>query len=157
MDIKNIEKLAAIMQDKGLTRISVRENETEIMLERDVNLTRFIDNPVDAAAIGIIGGADGPTSISIAEPAAVVPQKAADEGNTVISPTVGVFYASPSPDSDPFVQVGSKVKKGEVLCIVEAMKLMNEIASEFDGVIAEVCVGNGQVVEFGQPLFRITQ
>lgn len=155
MDIKNIEKLANIMQDKGLTRISVKENETEILLEREISAAaRFIENINDAAAVGIIGGATAPTKIEL-EPIAA--ENPANEGNAVISPTVGVFYAASSPDSDPFVQVGTKVKKGDVLCIVEAMKLMNEITSEFDGMVTEICVGNGQVVEFGQPLFRITE
>ena len=66
---------------------------------------------------------------------------------------VGVFYAAPSPDSEPFVTVGQSVKKGQVVCIIEAMKLMNEIAAEKDGVITDVCVSNGDIVEFGQPLF----
>ena len=68
---------------------------------------------------------------------------------------VGVFYEAPSPEAQPYVQVGSQVKKGDVLCIIEAMKLMNEITAEQDGQIAEVCVQSGSVVEYGQPLFRI--
>ncbi len=73
----------------------------------------------------------------------------------VKSPMVGVFYAAPSPDAEPFVQVGSKVKKGDVLCIIEAMKLMNEITAEQDGEIVDICVQNGDVVEYGQTLFKI--
>ena len=76
-------------------------------------------------------------------------------GTPVTSPMVGVFYAAPSPESEPFVTVGQSVKKGQVVCIIEAMKLMNEIAAEKDGVITEVCVNNGDIVEFGQPLFYI--
>ena len=79
----------------------------------------------------------------------------AKEGTLVLSPTVGVFYSAPSPDARPFVEVGDQVKKGDTLCIIEAMKLMNEIPAELDGTVAEICVGNGQVVEFNQPLFRI--
>ena len=77
------------------------------------------------------------------------------EGRAVTCPLVGVFYAAPSPNDAPFVSVGSTVKKGDVLCIVEAMKLMNEITAEQDGTITEICVENGQVVEFGQPLFYL--
>ena len=77
------------------------------------------------------------------------------EGNVVTSPLVGTFYAAPSQDLPPYVQVGDKVKKGQVLAIVEAMKLMNEIESDFDGEIVEICVENGQPVEYGQKLFRI--
>ena len=76
-------------------------------------------------------------------------------GNPVKSPLVGTFYAAPSEDADPFVKVGDKVKKGQILAIVEAMKLMNEIESDFDGEITEICVENGQAVEYGQILFRI--
>ena len=77
------------------------------------------------------------------------------EGNTVKSPMVGTFYSKPSPDAKAFVEVGSKVKKGDVLCIIEAMKLMNEIESEYDGEIVEVCVKDGEIVDYGKPLFII--
>ena len=77
------------------------------------------------------------------------------EGNIIKSPMVGTFYIKPSPTSNPYVEIGSEVKKGTVLCIIEAMKLMNEIESEFDGKIAEILVKDGEPVEYGQPLFRI--
>ncbi len=77
------------------------------------------------------------------------------EGTPVTSPMVGVFYAAPAPDKEPYVSVGSKVNKGDVLCLIEAMKLMNEVTAEKSGEIVEVCVENGQVVEYGQPLFMI--
>ncbi|WP_099205091.1 acetyl-CoA carboxylase biotin carboxyl carrier protein [Scatolibacter rhodanostii] len=156
MDIKQIEKLAAIMTDANLTSISIKENDTEITLERQSPAASANSFPVpfsanewrDAASVGIIGQADTVTTI-------VTDDTTSCQGNLVTSPTVGIFYASPSPDSESFVQIGSKVKKGDILCIVEAMKLMNEITSDFDGTIAEICVGNGQVIEYGQPLFRI--
>lgn len=77
------------------------------------------------------------------------------KGSAVTCPLVGVFYAAASPEDAPFVTVGSSVKKGDVLCIVEAMKLMNEITAEKDGVVTQICVENGQVVEYGQPLFYL--
>ncbi len=77
------------------------------------------------------------------------------DGTPVTSPMVGVFYAAPAPDKEPYVSVGSKVNKGDVLCLIEAMKLMNEVTAEKSGEIVEVCVENGQVVEYGQPLFMI--
>ena len=77
------------------------------------------------------------------------------EGNIVKSPMVGTFYIKPSPTSEPYVEVGSKVNKGDILCIIEAMKLMNEIESEFDGEVAEIYVKDGEPVEYGKPLFRI--
>ena len=83
-------------------------------------------------------------------------QPMAEEGKIVKSPLVGMFYAAPAEDASPFVKVGDAVKKGQILAIVEAMKLMNEIESEFDGTVAEILVENGQAVEYGQPLFRIS-
>lgn len=83
------------------------------------------------------------------------PQALQESGRVIKSPMVGVFYSAPSPDSAPFVSAGSAVKKGDVICIIEAMKLMNEISAEEDGILSEVLVSNGQIVEFGQPLFRI--
>jgi acetyl-CoA carboxylase biotin carboxyl carrier protein len=93
-----------------------------------------------------------------AAPAAAAPAASAapPQGTHILtSPIVGTFYSSSSPDADPFVEVGSRVKKGQVLCIVEAMKLMNEIESDVDGVIAEIYPQNAQAVEFGEPLFAI--
>lgn len=80
---------------------------------------------------------------------------AKSDGTPITSPMVGVFYAAPAPDKDPYVSVGSKVSKGDVLCLIEAMKLMNEVTAEKNGEITEICVENGQVVEYGQPLFLI--
>ena len=78
-----------------------------------------------------------------------------EPGNRVLSPMVGTFYAAPSPEKPPFVKVGDKVKKGQTLCIIEAMKLMNEIESDYDGEVVKILVNNEQMVEFGQPLFII--
>ena len=83
------------------------------------------------------------------------PEKPKNQGNYITAPMVGVFYAAPSPDKEVYVTAGSKVKKGDVLCIIEAMKLMNEITSEKDGEIVKILVQDGQVVEFAQPLFEI--
>ena len=85
-----------------------------------------------------------------------IPQKAhEDDGDPVASPMVGVFYSAPSPDKEPYVTVGSRVNKGDVLCLIEAMKLMNEVTAEKSGEITAVCVENGQIVEYGQKLFMI--
>jgi acetyl-CoA carboxylase biotin carboxyl carrier protein len=109
--------------------------------------------------------AAAPPAAPAAEPAAVPPAPAAEEGaapaavpggaHVLTSPIVGTFYASPSPDAEPYVRQGDRVRKGQVLCIVEAMKLMNEIESDADGVIAEIYPQNAQPVEFGEPLFAI--
>ena len=138
MDVKEIESLARLMKENGLTALELTEGEAKLKLERRMETAAAPAAPV-AAALGVT-------------PAEAPAQK---EGTLVLSPTVGVFYSAPNPDSKPFVEVGDQVKKGDTLCIIEAMKLMNEIPAEVDGTIAEVCVGNGQVVEYNQPLFRI--
>lgn len=103
-----------------------------------------------AAAAPVLATAPAPAAAPAAAPAGPPP------GTHILnSPIVGTFYRSPSPDSDPFVEVGSRVKRGQVLCIIEAMKLMNEIESDIDGVIAEIYPQNAQAVEFGEPLFAI--
>ena len=149
MDVKKIESLARLMQETGLTALELSEGESVLKLERKQEVIAAAPAaPVLPAAAPVVAGAEALGGSD--EQAA--PQK---EGTLVLSPTVGVFYASPSPDSRPFVEVGDQVKKGDTLCIIEAMKLMNEIPAEVDGTVAEICVGNGQVVEFNQPLFRI--
>jgi acetyl-CoA carboxylase biotin carboxyl carrier protein len=101
--------------------------------------------------------APSPGALSLMPPAAAVaaPEKAEEGGALITSPFVGTFYRAPSPDAASFVEVGQTVRKGQVVCIVEAMKLMNEIESDFDGKVLEVLVKNGAHVEYGQPLFRI--
>ena len=143
MDVKEIESLARLMKENGLTALELTEGEAKLKLERRMEPAAA---PAPAAPAAPVAAALGVT------PAEAPAQK---EGTLVLSPTVGVFYSAPNPDSKPFVEVGDQVKKGDTLCIIEAMKLMNEIPAEVDGTIAEVCVGNGQVVEYNQPLFRI--
>ena len=148
MEIKDIEKLARLMQETGLTALEYAQGEAQLKLERKQEITvAAAAAPVSAAPS--LGGAEalGVTHAQDSQPA--------KEGALVLSPMVGVFYSSPNPEARPYVQVGDTVEKGDTLCIIEAMKLMNEIPAEVDGTIAEVCVGNGQVVEYNQPLFRI--
>ena len=111
-----------------------------------------VSTPVPAAA-AVVPAAAPAAAAPAAAPAAPVGPPAGT--HVLTSPIVGTFYRSPSPDAGPFVEVGSRVKKGQVLCIVEAMKLMNEIESDVDGVIAEIYPQNAQAVEFGEPLFAI--
>lgn len=150
MDVKKIESLAKLMQETGLTGLELVEGDMELRLERQQEV-------VAVAPAAPVMPVVAPAPAAGAEAQAASQEQAAPrkEGALVLSPTVGVFYASPSPDARPFVEVGDQVKKGDTLCIIEAMKLMNEIPSEVDGTVAEICVGNGQVVEYNQPLFRI--
>ena len=136
MNESDIRKYANLMSELGLTGREVTENDRVVRLERN-------PAPQTAAPVQTVQVGD-------------VPQSAANEDLIEISsPMVGVFYAAPAEDADPYVQVGDRVKKGQTLCIVEAMKLMNEIVAETDGQIVEICAQNGQVVDFGCPLFRI--
>ena len=136
MNESDIRKYANLMSELGLTGLEVTENDRVVRLER--NPAPQTTAPVQTVQVGD------------------VPQSAANEDLIEISsPMVGVFYAAPAEDADPYVQVGDRVKKGQTLCIVEAMKLMNEIVAETDGQIVEICAQNGQVVDLGCPLFRI--
>ncbi len=148
MNIRNIKEIAAVMEKSGLTLVEVTEGETTLRLERAPAV-------VPAAAVQPAASA-APAAPAASAPAAE--EKPAVDFNhvtEVTSPLVGVVYLAPSPDSPPFVTVGSKVKKGDVLCIVEAMKVMNEITSDVDGEVVDICAENGQLVEFSQVLFKI--
>ena len=149
MNIKQIRELAQIAAENGLSAIEIAEGENRVRIERAV---------AAPAAVPAVVSMPAPA----AAPTAPAPAPAAEETNVdfnrtreIKSPMVGVFYAAPSPDAKPFVEVGSKVKKGDVVCIVEAMKLMNEISAEFDGEVVDICVHNGDVVEYGQTLFKL--
>lgn len=139
MNETEIRKYAELMKELGLTGLEITEDNKKVRLER-----------VGAAP-------SGETVYSVPEPVrndfAVIPEK--EDCFHVKSPLVGLFYASPAENASPFVAVGDSVKKGQILCIIEAMKLMNEVTAEEDGVISEICVTNGQVVEYGTVLFRI--
>ena len=142
-----IEKLAKVLAETGLTEISLEDGEQAITLRKDVIVTsapQAMSAPVAQAP------AAAPAAAQAVEPAA-----AAKKGTPITSPMVGTFYKSPSPDSDPFVSVGANVKPGDVVCIVEAMKMMNEIKAEISGKVVEICVDDGQPVEFGQVLMYV--
>ena len=149
MKIEEIKELIQALEQSSLTSLEVTRGETSIKLVKNQS-TAPVLQAVPSAEVPVIQAAPAVSNVS-AEPVKVEQPK----GRAVTSPLVGVFYAAPSPNDAPFVSAGSTVKKGEVLCIVEAMKLMNEITAELDGTITEICVENGQVVEFGQPLFYL--
>ncbi|HWR24136.1 MAG TPA: acetyl-CoA carboxylase biotin carboxyl carrier protein [Feifaniaceae bacterium] len=144
MNLKSIRELVRLLEHSDLTVLEVSEADTKIHLEK---------NPAPQRAQGLpVQKFPQPEA-----PAAKAPDGAVDFNNIVEikSPMVGVYYSAPAPDAKPFVTVGSKVKKGDVLCVIEAMKLMNEITAEVDGEIVDVCVENGQVVEYAQILFKV--
>ncbi len=145
-DIDYVEKLAKVLADNSLTEISLEDGEQAITLRNAI--MGVAAAPVAVAAPQAPANVPAPT----VAPAA---QEAAHKGKALTSPMVGTFYSAPSPDADAFVKVGQTIKEGDVVCIVEAMKLMNEIESDFSGKITEICVEDGQPVEFGQVLMYI--
>jgi acetyl-CoA carboxylase biotin carboxyl carrier protein len=142
MNLKQVRALAQILKDNGLTALELSSGEDKIRLERQ-------ENTAVVPAVPAAGTAPNIPSAQLA------PVQEEQNYREIKSPMVGVFYAAPSPDGEPFVKEGSHVKKGDVLCIIEAMKLMNEVNAEEDCKIIEVCVENEQVVEYGQTLFKI--
>ncbi len=143
-DIEYVEKLAKVLADNSLTEISLEDGEQAITLRKEVMGV--------AAPVAV---AQAPQQVQTAPVSSPVEQKEVKKGKPLTSPMVGTFYSAPSPDAEPFVKVGQTVKEGDVVCIVEAMKLMNEIEAEFAGKITEICVSDGQPVEFGQVLMYI--
>lgn len=151
MDISEIRKLIRLVQSSDVTEIEVTEGESTVRISRQ-SMVAAAPAPQMVAPV-----AAAPVAASTSPAVAPAAPAAAEESEHIVpSPMVGTFYASSSPDSDPFVAPGTAVKKGDVLCIIEAMKLMNEIEAEYDGVVDKVLVKNAQALEYGQPLFIIT-
>jgi len=153
MNLENVKALADILNTKGLSAIEVGEGENRIRIEKDSC------KPVSPQTTK--SPAQSAEAAPIVEPATTTTgeseTKTVGSNNLteVKSPLVGVYYAAPSPDAETFVSIGGKVKKGDILCIIETMKLMNEITAEHDGEIADICIKNGDIAEFGQVLFKI--
>lgn len=156
MDSKRLAEIADVMEDRGLTRVRVEEPDgTAVELERASAVQPVaVPMPMPSAMAAPVAA---PTVAPAApEPAAQAPVAAPEpKGTEVTAPMVGVFYAAPAPGDEPFVHVGSKVKAGETLCIIEAMKVLNEVTAEADGEVLEICVADGDLVEFGSCLMRI--
>ena len=160
MDYAAIEKLIKIVNESDLRELELEESGLKIKMSKNVYSNRT-DNVKEATIIStpVVTNESVVTSevniIEKKETAVTTTQSSLEDCIIVKSPMVGTFYAAPSEDAESFVKVGDKVSKGDILCIVEAMKLMNEIECENDGVIAEILVSNGEVVEYGQPLIAI--
>ena len=144
MDLTMIEGLVKIVENSSLTEFTIKEGDLKITMSK-------LDHPAVVAA-GMPVAAPVPAALDAAQAAA---QPAEEENLFITSPIVGTFYSAPAPDAPAFVKVGDQVKNGQTVCILEAMKLMNEIQSEFDCEIEAVLVSNEQKVEYGQPLFRV--
>ena len=154
MEFENLLTLIKMVSDSELTDFDYEENGTRIRLKKKKETVVVSGTSSNVPVMGLenIQTVENTAAVNTANTQA---DNSEPEGMIVKSPLVGTFYAAPAEDADPFVSVGDPVKKGQTLAIVEAMKLMNEIESDFDGKVAEIYVENGQAVEYGQPLFRI--
>ena len=154
MDLRKLKKLIDLVEESGIAELEITEGEEKVRISRS---TPSMQMP--ATAIGMLPPQPATSAATIPQTAPVTPATAAAEilpqGHMVKSPMVGTFYRSSAPSSNPFVEVGQTVKEGDTLCIIEAMKLLNEIESDKSGVIKAVLVENGQPVEYGEPLFVI--
>ena len=147
MDLRKIKKLMELLEESGITEIEVKEGEESIKLSKQKDFTvpqSIVQQHVEPVK---------PESNQIIEKEDT--EKNIPDGDIINSPMVGTFYRAASPDSKPFVEKGQKVKKGDTLCILEAMKMMNQVNAEVGGTVIDVLVDDGEPVEFGQPLFVI--
>ena len=154
MDVKDLKVLIKMITETDITEFEMDNSDEKIVIRRG-SKTEYVAMPSAPAAFAMpqqVGTA--PMAVAPSQ-AVAVPEAAAELGETINSPIVGTFYRSPAPDAAPYVEVGQIVEKGQVLCIVEAMKLMNEIEAEFRCKIVKLCKDNAQAVEFGDPLFAI--
>ena len=146
MDLRKLKKLIDLVQESGISELEITEGEEKVKI-------------VKGGAVSVSAATNGPVvpEVRQAPPAASAPAapdaSTGQQGHVVKAPMVGTFYRSPSPDAKAFVEVGQAVKEGETICIIEAMKLMNEIEADASGLVKAILVENGQPVEYGQPLF----
>ncbi|MDP2135226.1 MAG: acetyl-CoA carboxylase biotin carboxyl carrier protein [Sulfuritalea sp.] len=149
MDLRKLKTLIDLVQNSGISELEISEGEEKIRISKHfapAPATTTVNMPVSTAGPATVAPAPTPA-------AAVVP--AQPEGHVMKAPMVGTFYRASSPDAAPFAEVGQTVKEGDTLCVIEAMKLMNEIEADVSGVIKAIQVENGQAVEYGQPMFVI--
>ena len=156
MDLRKLKKLIDLVQESGIAELEITEGEERVRIASGgaVSVTP-VAAPAPVAAVPLAAGAAPAAASATAAAAPTAAPAPADEGHAVKSPMVGTFYRAPSPDAKPFVEVGGVVKEGETICVIEAMKLMNEIEADASGTIKAILVENGQPVEYGQALFII--
>ena len=146
MDIRKVKKLIELLEESGIAEIEIHEG------EESVRISRHPTGPGWAAPQQVVTMSPGAPAAAANEPAPVAPPPA---GHTVTAPMVGTYYGAPAPGAKAFVQIGSTVEVGDTLCIIEAMKMMNQIESDAAGTVVAILANNGDPVEFGQPLFII--
>jgi acetyl-CoA carboxylase biotin carboxyl carrier protein len=152
MDLRKLKKLIDLVEESGIAELELTEGEEKVRISRQPSGAQPQFMPYMPQQMPMMAPAAAPAVAPAADAPAAAP---AVDGHVVKSPMVGTFYRAPSPDAKPFVDVGSSVSAGDTLCIIEAMKLLNEIESDHSGVIKAILVENGQPVEYGEPLFII--
>ncbi len=150
MDLRKLKKLIDLVEQSGITELEITEGEEKVKIVKSGQAPAAVAAPAAAPA-----SPPPARGIAVAAPAPD-PADVAAQGHVLKSPMVGTFYRTPSPDAKPFAEVGQNVKEGQIICIIEAMKLMNEIECDKSGTVKAILVENGQPVEYGQPLFIIT-
>ena len=153
MDIRKVKKLIELLEESGIDELEIKEGEESVRISRHSKQPAYAAQPMYAQAPAPVAAPAAAAPAAEAAPAAAAAPKL--NGAVARSPMVGTFYRAASPTSANFVEVGQSVKKGDILCIVEAMKMMNHIEAEASGVIESILVENGQPVEYDQPLFTI--
>lgn len=153
MDLRKLKTLIDLVSESGVAELEIEEGEDRVRIVNRASTTVLPQTVTVPAPMPMVSAAAAPASAAPAAPAAAAAAEApAAAGQTITSPMVGTFYRAPSPGAAPFVKEGDTVKKGQIIGIIEAMKLLNEVEADQDGVVKSFCVENGQPVEFGQPL-----
>ncbi|MBO6571960.1 MAG: acetyl-CoA carboxylase biotin carboxyl carrier protein [Balneola sp.] len=159
MDLKLIKNILNLISDSDVDEVAIEEGDFKIKVKKTGTVEQITYSQPMQAAPAQPAAPTQPQAPASPDSSAASESSGGSsaKGETVKSPIVGTFYKAASPDSDPFVKVGSKISKGDTLCIVEAMKIMNEIEAEFSGTVQEILIDDGQAVEFDQPLFIISK
>lgn len=155
MDIRKVKKLIELLEESGISEIEISEGEESVRISRypQPGTVSYVTQPQQAAPAAANPGAPAAAPDATPAPAALPPSR----GQQVTAPMVGTFYTGPAPGAKPFVEIGTEVKPGDTLCVIEAMKMMNQIESEIAGRVVNILVENGSPVEFGQALFVIEE
>jgi acetyl-CoA carboxylase biotin carboxyl carrier protein len=155
MDIRKIKKLIELLEESGIAEIEIKEGEEALRISRMPTGTAAAHHPLPAIAMPMAAPLAAPAQAAAPRPAEVAAAKAKANEHVITAPMVGTFYGAPSPGAKPFIEIGDEIKVGQVLCIIEAMKMMNQIESDKAGRVTSIMARNGDPVEFGQPLFVV--
>jgi acetyl-CoA carboxylase biotin carboxyl carrier protein len=155
MDIRKIKKLIELLEESGIAEIEIKEGEEALRISRMPTGTAAAHHALPPMAIPMAAPLAAPVQAAAPRPADVAAAKAKANEHVITAPMVGTFYGAPSPGAKPFIEIGDEIKVGQVLCIIEAMKMMNQIESDKAGRVTSIMARNGDPVEFGQPLFVV--